>query len=246
MNPMNRAGLGLKLVGLCALVLALAAFGAAAAQATWMVKGRDLVSSGTNENKELTGSIVAPNAKLLAKLGLNKVAFTCTAGTLVNAELEPLGAISEANQNAKVEFSGCFTELNGTVAAKCEPKATGKIAGTIVTEESYALLALHKLSETEKDGVVVITPKVGTTFAVIHMGFGCGIGETVEVFGTLALKDSGGNAGLEEEKAIHTVEEFAPLTALTVANKESKSSATLDGKAEVKLTSSEVWNGLAE
>jgi hypothetical protein len=248
MSPMKRSGRGAWLFGLGVLALSLMIFGVATAQAEgiWMVKGKNLASSAFNENKELTGSIVAPNGTLLSTLGLNKVDFSCTAGELLNAKLEQEGAISEFSKNAKVDFKGCTTKINGVTAKACEPKATGKAAGTIETEAGYALLALHALSESEKDGVVVITPAVGNVFAVIHMGEACTIGEAVKVFGSLALKDSGGNGGLEEEKVTHTFEEFAPLTALKVANESSEGKASLDGKAEVKLTSGEVWNGLAK
>jgi hypothetical protein len=52
-----------------------------------------------------------------------------------------------------------------------------------------------------KDAVTVITPNnVNKVFAVIHMGEACSIGESVKVFGTLALVDVGGNTGLLEER----------------------------------------------
>jgi len=238
---MKRAGL--KLFGLCVLALGLVAFSASAAQAagTWMVGGTNLTK--TSENVELVGSIDAPDGALLAKLGLNKVTFLCKVGKLVSAKLEPEGAISEASKNAKVAFSECTTLLNEKEAAKCTPTATGKGAGTIETEEGYALLQLHE----KTTGVTVITPKVGTTFAIIHMGAGCAIGESVEVFGSLALHDVGVELNkdeLETERANHLVSEFAALTKLTVANKESKSAATLDGMADIKLTGGGNWSGL--
>jgi len=241
MNPMKRAGL--KLFGLCVLALGLVAFSASAAQAaTWMVGGANLTS--TSQNKELVGSIDAPDGALLAKLGLNKVTFLCKSGKLVNAKLEPEGAISEASKNAKVAFSECTTLLNEKEAAKCTPTATGKGAGTIETEEGYALLTEHSTG----DGVTVITPKVGETFAIIHMGAGCAIGESVEVFGSLALHDVGlelNKDELEVEETKHLVSEFAALTKLTVANKESKSAATLDGMADIKINGgTTLWSGL--
>jgi hypothetical protein len=64
------------------------------------------------------------------------------------------------------------------------------------------------------------------------------------VFGSLAVKDSGGNAGLLEEKVIHTFEEFSPLTEIKVASGASAGPAVLLGSVDVKLTSGEVWNGL--
>jgi hypothetical protein len=240
MNSMKRAGL--KLFSLCVLALGLVAFSAAAAQAEgiWMVGGTNITS--TAQNKVIKGNFeTGTDGTLLSTLGLNAVNFLCTNAELINAKLEPEGAISEASKNAKVAFSGCTTIINGTTAKACEPKATGGAAGSIVTEEGYGLLKLHTATG---DAVTVITPKVGTVFAVIHMGEACAIGEEVKVFGSLALKDVGGNTGLLEEKLIHKVQEFAALTELKVANAKSEGKATLDGKAEIKTESGAVWNGL--
>ena len=240
--------MGLKLFSLCVLALGLVAFSATAAQAegTWMVKGVNLTTTG--QNRELVGKLDEPDGTLLSILGLNKVDFLCTAGELLNAKLEPAGAISEASKNAKVDFSGCKTFINGVEAKACQPKATGKAAGTIETEEGYALLILHKLENGTKHGVTVITPKVGTVFAVIHMGEACSIGEEVKVFGTLALHDVGVTLEKDEievERANHLVSEFAPLTELKVANAKSEGKATLDGMADIKLAGvADVWNGL--
>jgi hypothetical protein len=243
MNPMKRTGL--KLFSLCVLALGLVAFSASAAQASsWMVNTVELTT--TAQNKELKGKIDLPDGALLAKLGLNAVTFLCKAGTLVSAFLEPEGKISENNKNAKVAFSECTTFINGKEAAKCLPTATGKAAGTIETEEGSALLQLHESTT----GVTVITPKVGEVFAIIHMDPSCAIGSAVEVFGKLALHDVGVEAPtvekdeLEVERANHLVAEFAPLTKLTVANKESKSTATLDGRADITLAAGGNWSGL--
>jgi len=241
MISMKRAGL--KLFSLCVLALGLVAFSATAAQAegTWMVKGVNLTT--TAQNKDLVGAIDLPDGTLLSTLGLNAVNFLCTTGKLINAKLEPAGAISEASKNAKVAFSGCKTIINEKEAKACEPKATGGVAGTIETEAGSALLTLHK----DGTGVTVITPAVGNVFAVIHMGEACAIGESVKVFGTLALVDVGVELTKNEltvERANHLVSEFKPLTELKVANASSEGKATLDGMADIKLTSGEIWNGL--
>jgi hypothetical protein len=240
MNSMKRAGL--KLFGLCVLALGLVAFSASAAQASqWMVKGANLTT-----NTAIQGTLDENDGTLLSILGLNKVDFLCTAASLINAKLELAGAISETNKDAKVAFSGCTTKINGVLAKACEPKATGKAAGTIETEEGYALLKLHTTGE----GVTVITPKVGTVFAVIHMGEACSIGEAVKVFGTLALHDVGvllNKDELETERANHLVSEFKALTELKVANASSEGKATLDGMADIKLADGvTLWSGLKE
>jgi hypothetical protein len=248
MNPMKR--MGLKLFSLCVLALGLVAFSAAAAQAegTWMYKGVDLISSA--QNKEIVGRFEkGTDGTLLSTLGLNTVNFLCTAAQLVNAILEPEGKISETNKNAKFAYSGCTTTINGTTAKTCEPKATGKPTGTIETEEFYALLELHKLLNEKKevigtDAVIVFTPKVGTVFVILHMSEACAIGEEVKLFGSLARVDVGGDVGTLEEKRIHIVEPFKPLTKLKIANTKSEGTVTLDSKIEIELSSGEVWNGL--
>jgi hypothetical protein len=238
--------MGLKLFSLCVLALGLVAFSATAAQAegTWMVKTVDLTTIA--KNKQISGKFeTGTDGTLLANLGLNKVNFLCTSTELLNAFLEPEGKISENNKNAKVDFSGCTTIINGTTAPKCIP-LDGINPGVILTEEGYALLQLHTLKDgVTKDAVTVITPNnAGKVFAVIHMGEACAIGEEVKVFGSLALVDVGGNTGTLEEKQIHVVQEFKELTELKVANSTSSGTATLDGKAEIELVSHEVWNGL--
>jgi hypothetical protein len=228
--------MGLKLFSLCVLALGLVAFSATAAQAegTWMVAGADLTSG-----KAVTGKIVNLEGALLAVLGINNITFTCTTATLVNASLEKEGAVSEASKNAKVKFSGCTTTINGTLTKACEP-VNGAEKGVIVTEEGFALFKEHSTGE----GFVEIIPKIGTVFAVIHLGEACAIGEEVKVFGKLAVKDSEGEVGLETEKVIHTIEEFKALSELKIANAKSEGKAILDGKAEGELTSGVAWNAL--
>jgi hypothetical protein len=240
MNPMKRAGL--KLFGPCVLALGLVAFSASVAQAegTWMYKKTDVIASTP---KVLRGKLKNNTGTLLSVIGVNKVDITCTAGELLNAFLEPLGGISEVKKNAKADFSGCSTKINGAAAPKCQPKATGKVAGTIETEEFYGLLKLHTTGE----AVIVITPKTGNVIAVIHTGEACAIGEEVSVISDgLAFKDVGGNTGLLTEKVIHEFEEFKPLTTLLVGNIKSVGTGTLDGIGEIELTTGEVWNGLYE
>jgi len=240
MNSMKQAGL--KLFGLCVLALVLVAFSAGAAQGSvWMVKGINLTTVA--QNKTVVGKLDENHGILLTVIGLNKVEFLCTAMELLNTKLEPVGAVSEASKNAQAHFSGCVTIVNGVVIPKCIPKAIGKAAGTITTEELYALLQLHS----DGTGVIVVTPKVGTVLAVIHMGEACAIGELATISGALALHDVGVELNkdeLEVERANHLVAEFKPLTALKVSVGGSQSVGTLDGMADIKLTSGEVWSGL--
>ena len=235
--------MGLKLFSLCVLALGLVAFSATAAQgAVWMVEKANL-TAGT---KSLSMTLDENHGILLAKLGLNEVEFLCTKGELLNAKLEPEGAVSEASKNAKADFSGCITKINKVEAKACQPKATGKAAGTIETEEFYGLLKLHPDTN---EGVVLITPKVGTLLAVIHMGEACSIGEEVKEFGCFTLHDVGVGLNadeLEVERLNHLGAEYKALTTLKVANAKSESVATLDGMADFRLVSGENWSGLKQ
>ena len=241
MNPMKRAGL--KLLGLCVLALGLIAFSATAAQGSvWMVKGANL-----SANKEVVGKLDENHGILLAVLGFNKVEFLCTSGQLLNTKLELAGAVSEASKNARADFSGCITKINGVPAKACEPfDLAPKTPGVILTEELYALLQLHPATG---EGVIVVTPKVGNVFADIDMGEACSIGELVTLFGTLALHDVGVELNkdeLETERVNHLVAEFKALTALKLGNGKSESVATLDGMGDIVLASGEKWSGLKQ
>jgi hypothetical protein len=232
-----------KLFGLSALALGLMAFSASAAQAegAWMVGGSDLASG----SKSIEGNLANSEGALLTTFGKNAFTFKCTGGELLNANLEPGGAISEASKNAKVDFSGCKTIVNGKEAAECVPvNAAETETGVIISEEGYALLTLHELAGGEKDSVTVITPKVSNVFGIIRLGKECSFGSEVKVFGTLAVKDVGNNMGLELEALSHTIEEFAPLTELKAANKTNQGPMSLDGKVIVNLTSDQEWSGL--
>jgi hypothetical protein len=241
---MNGSGHLLKLFSLSVLALGLMAFSASAAQAegTWMVATGNLEK--TSENKSIEGGLVNSEGALSTAFGKNAFTFECTGGTLLNANLEPGGAISEASKNAKVDFSGCKTFVNGKESTACVP-VDGATKGVILSEEGYALLTLHELAGGEKDGVTLIVPKTGNVFAVIRLAAGCAFGEEVKVFGSLAVKDVGNNMGLELEALTHTIEEFAPLTSLKALNKFAQEGAViLDGEAEVKLVSDQNWSGL--
>jgi hypothetical protein len=238
MNLMNR--MRLKLVGLCIMALGLVALGASAAQAAvWMVNGGNL----TVNTKSLNGRMVPTNGKLLFTLGASNIAVVCTALSFVEMTFSPGGVVTGGH----VKFTGCTTEINTKVATKCQP-FVGTETGVVLTEELKGQLGLHELSPTAKDGIVVITPRTGKTLAKVNLGAACSIGETLLVKGQVAAKDFGGNASLETEKRIHEFDEFSALTQLkaSIEESETESNATLDGKAEVELSSTENWNGLAQ
>jgi hypothetical protein len=115
------------LLGLCAALFGVMAFGASAAQAEvashfWILNG----GSGGGGEKIDSGS-------LKASIGLEKegtyilhskilgvaVLFLCTELKAVNAVLEGEGKIGSGG---KVLFNGCTTDLNGTANAACVPK----------------------------------------------------------------------------------------------------------------------------
>jgi len=186
------------------------AFSASAAQgSTWMVSGQTLTGSST---KVLEASVVAPSVSLLAKIAGTEFQFACTGGSLINAKLEKEGKISEG---FRAKFTGCTTstrkssgesyKLQGSCVPYNKPE-TLEEQGVIETLELKGQLKLHENGEKEKvEGVTVIESLTGglsghlETFSMPE----CAISEEVKVFGKVALVDSGGNVGLEEEKKVH-------------------------------------------
>jgi hypothetical protein len=230
---MTRTKLGL--LGLCAMVLGLMAISATAAQA--------------EVGAEWLFAEKAPNSGLIkwleAELGLEKddqpyvlhseilkikVLFLCTT---IQAEKAVLKANGSIGNGARVKFSGCTTDLNGTTTASCEPNAGGTEKGVVKTNEGHALLVLHDLGNGTIDDWVKVLPDSGETFATIEMSAACPIGTKVPVLGTLALKDCEGLALTHLVK--HLVEptstEGTLLTELWTISKTTEHKASLLGTA---------------
>jgi hypothetical protein len=253
---MTRSRLGL--LGLCAMVLGLMAFGAAGAQAEVGAKWLILPSvGGVKTGAELHASV---NLKtdvpgvLHSEILKIKVLFLCSTIEAINAKLQEEGIIGETvvtnettklkeGRGSKVKFSGCKTDLNGVESPACIPTDPVGGVGTIITKFGHALLKLH-----EGNDITKILPDTGKEFAAIKtgpaVGNECPIGTNVPVIGSLALKDC-------ENLALthlieHLVEQFTPLTQLWTISETVEHQATLLGSAWAFLTGEHVnlkWSG---
>ena len=133
-------------------------------------------------------------------------------------------------RGSQLKFSGCTTDLNGTLAPECEPKDAVGGPGTIITKSLHALAKLHELkADKVKDDIIEVLPDtgLGTTIAVPPLPGLCPIGTSVPVLGSLALKDCENLALVHLEK--HLLEVFTPLTELFAISKTEEHRATLLG-----------------
>jgi hypothetical protein len=257
---MIRSRLGLKALGLCALLLGLMAFASSAAQAEpgayWSV-----IKASGELLKIVLGSTLLPKleiseiekktAELLftTKSG-TKVAILCTAAEFdEGALLIAHGGISLF----RIKFLGCITKLNGTISAACKPSGggTAKGSGEILTEKATGLILLDKLESGEVDDLVKITPedkesKTSKLFSKIELGPECAIGESVNVEAKtlgegLWLKDCLGNSSFLEYQVEHLIEQALakPSTLLALGQE-----ATIDGSALVRLDINTEHKGL--
>lgn len=142
---MSRSRLGLKVMGLWALVLGLMAFAGSAAQAE--------VGAHWNVVKANGELVQVPGANdLLPQLEIREVenktftfAWTTKGGTTVKllctaikfdegGRLIAEGGISLG----RVLLTGCVTLINGTISPACKPKTTGKALGELLSLNSKA------------------------------------------------------------------------------------------------------------
>jgi hypothetical protein len=245
---MIRSKLGLKALGLCALVLGLTAFASSVAQAepgaSWGYKKTEkgtLEKFSTSLEAGLALEIENKTASLLFTTGGGtKVEILCT-----GAEFDEGGTLSADGSIllGRVKFTGCITKLNGTTSAPCKPKsASGD--GTILSEKDDGLIVLHNgqpvvliLRNAEDD------PKKEGILTTIELGEECSIGTKVPVTGDLVLWDCKGSTSFVTHAVSHLIEEFPSLHLLIALGKP----ALLDGSANVKLTEKHVgywWAGL--
>jgi len=216
------------LLGLCAVLLGIMAFGASAAQAE---VGSHFWIENTEGKEVDTGTLHATiklkkdtTYVLHSKILGIAVLFLCSELEAQNATLEGEGSISKGG---KVLFTGCTTDLNGSVSALCEPKDTTLgVAGTILTQSLHSLVILGEASET----ILNILPDEGEIFANIEMGSKCPIGTKVPVIGKIALNDCEGKAKIFAIE--HLVEATKDkFTQLWTISKTVEHEATLLGSA---------------
>jgi hypothetical protein len=222
------------------MVFGLMAFSASAqasAGAKWLV----LESAGVlwseakvNEGKASVLLEAETTGVLHSKIAGVAVLFECKQLAAVSAFLLANGSVGKSPGNvngSKVKFSECITKLNGVTSAACEP-FEGATKGVITTNAGHALLVLHELAGGVKDDLVSILPDVGETFATIHMGEECSIGENVPVIGKATLKDCQNMALTHLAKHLT---EIGPLTELWTISKTAEHVATILGSGWASL-----------
>jgi hypothetical protein len=243
---MIRSKLGLKALGLCALVLGLTAFASSVAQAepgaSWGYKKTEkgtLEKFSTSLEAGMAVEIENKTASLLFTAGGGtKVEILCTA-----AEFDE-GATLSADGSillGRMKFTGCITKLNGVSSLPCRP-TTPLGAGTILTNKFDGLIVLHFgqpvvliLSTDPLESKNILTN--------IETGEECSIGEKVPVTGDLVLWDCKGKTSFETHAVTHLIEEFPSLHLLIALGQP----ALLDGSANVKLNGLHTgywWAGL--
>ncbi len=183
---MIRSRLGLKALFLSGLVLGLMAMSSSAAQASeaaakWLLDGVDI---GANRPQLVIKEIEGKTASLefTTKGGTNVLILCTTAEFDEGGKLEPEGKLSLG----RIKFKGCVTLLNEVVSAACKPAGGGTAAksGEILSLKGKGEILLDETKERVK-----ISPDEGTKFAVIELGATCAIGETVNVEGSLWIRD---------------------------------------------------------
>jgi hypothetical protein len=241
MNGHTKSGI----LGLCALVLGLMAFGTVGAQATvgskWLILTLGgVVKEGSTLHASLDLATESPTLVLHTEILHIKVLFLCTGVDIVpgTAKLLAEGSIGkEAGvvSGLQVLFSGCSTDLNGVKIKECVPTDPADGEEFIVTKLLHALLVLGSAGEK----LINILPDVVAAepeFALISTGAKgseCPIGTSVPIIGKLFLKDCE-NKG-SEHLAKHLVEE-GPGTKLFAIALTAEHAATLLGSAWAFLT----------
>jgi hypothetical protein len=224
---------GLKLLGLCALMLGLMTFVTNSAHAEagskWTLLNEALTVLSevtTTLLPEVTAEIdVTPI--LLAELSKKAIALSCTSVAIEGAKLKTSGTLGEG----KATFTGCTFAIGGVVQPSCKPHSAGDPEGTIKSNPAHGLLRLHSGTLTV---LVLPTTGINGTFAMIVLGKEgvlneCAVGEKITVNGELSIQDC--LKEFTQHKVKHLINEFAALTDLWILNKTAEHKATIDGSA---------------
>ena len=245
---MIRSRLGLKALGLCALVLGLMAVWTGAAQAEetggiWTYETGGVL-------KTFEGALNEPTVGGQLEPGIKAVLHTKIVGATVLYECEEVKVIEGKLKGTtgevlgKLRFHKCVTILNGVASKNCEPKSEGS-AGLINTNKIVALMLLHLLGGV-KDKVMVAHPdEVGQPFATITSTEACAIGEKVPIIGLWAFIDCKNLGSTHLVK--HLIEEFPALNKLFAISETVEHKASILGSAEAFLTGTHEgfkWAGL--
>jgi hypothetical protein len=248
---MTRTRLGL--LGLCAMLFGLMAFGASGAQAevgaNWLILTTGgIPKTGAELHASVNLEIDSPVLILHSEILHIKVLFLCTEIKLDEAKLLKDGTIGKEEgvpSGSKLLLGGCTTDLNGSPAAECTPSDPTAGIGKISTQPFHALLVLHELTGGVKDDLIEIIPDTGlnTTVGTIHLPAACPIGTSVPILGKLFLKDC--ENLLLTHLVKHLVEE-GPLSELFTITRTAEHAAKLLGSAWAFLTGEHAglkWSG---
>ena len=247
---MIRSRLGLKALGLCALVLGMMAVWAGAAQAEESGGKWTYINPTTSELKTFEGALSEPGVEgvieketvgiLHAKvLGGTSLLYECKEVTVVGGKLKPGGIVL-----GKLVFHKCETFLAGVLSKNCNPNAGGVHPELIETNLIKGEMLLFKLENGTKDKILVATPdEANNDFAFVESTEACSIGKKVLIGGKFAIQD------LEptEHKVKHLIKEFAPATHLFVISDTPEHAANILGSAEAFLNGEHAgykWAGL--
>ena len=232
---MIRSKLGLKALGMCALVLGLMAVWAGAAQAEetggkWTYKtatGELKTFEGALAEPEITGEVDVTGVLHSEALEGTKVlyeckAFTAAAGSKLKANGVALG---------KLIFSECKTFLNGVESIPCKPKE-GKVTTNLIKGQ----MLLHKLAGGTIDKILIAEGETeaggAANFAVIESTATCALGIKVPVGGKFAIEPT--NPTTHEVK--HLIKEFPALTHLWILSDTAEHKSNILGSGWAFLT----------
>jgi hypothetical protein len=252
---MAQSKLGLKVLGVCALVLGIMAIGSVGAaqadpNAYWgYLNGNELIKFGVALEPELGFEIEelkdlkdpGKHLVLLTQIGGQKIAILC-GELLSDLKLKAQGLVL-----GLLTFHKCIFKINGVTAAACEPSFEGS-KGLIKTLELDGLIKLHKLEGGEVDDVVVFEKDVGAN-AIAHIILGpkCAIAEELLLDGSFAFQDC--QKEFLVHKVVHLWEEFPLLNKLWIISNTPEHKVTIDGSVNVFLTGKHAglkWAGTPE
>jgi len=198
-------------LGLCAIVLGVMAVSASSAQAlSWLI-----LNATQTTATELKAALVMETDSTDLTLSTKEVGIrfvvTCTNTEAIGINLEVGGKLTEGG---KIKFTGCeaYETAPLTGALSCHIHSAGQPAGTVLTAEGKGELVLHEIKAGEKEVLVKIEPKTGTTLASF-LTEKCVVPETNPVNGKLFLRDCEKAATVHQNR--HLIEQ-GPLTSLFV------------------------------
>ena len=244
---MIRSRLGLKALGMCALIFGLMAVWAGAAQAeetggkwTYLTKAEELKTfEGALAEPEIGGKIDVTLVLHSEALEGTKILYECKAvAAAVGSKLKANGVAL-----GKLVFKECDTFLNGVLSVPCMP-----LLQTIETNLIEAQMLLHKLPGGTIDKILIAQPEtvegqLTTTFALIHSSNMCALGLNVPVGGKFALEFS--NPTTHEVE--HLAKEFPALTHLWIISDTAEHKANILGSGWAFLVGAHAglkWAGL--